>query len=67
MTERTCIIPQCESPVELQHVCCRRHWGRINVALQKTLMFLHNQGRPPRPGYHDAIANAVLQFRQRRR
>lgn len=62
---RRCAIPACAVP-SAQRMMCFDHWSRVPLPLQKTLLFLFNQGRL-RDGFEDALANAVAQVEHRQR
>ena len=57
-----CAVPGCAETTMGEQVMCRGHWRLVPPGLRDALWMLRNgPGDRPRPGYEEAVANAVLQ------
>lgn len=56
-----CVVPGCPvGDLEPHRAMCHRHWRRVPVPLQRTIVKLYAGGRC-RAGYAEALGNAILQ------
>ena len=56
-----CVVPGCATgDLEPHRAMCYRHWRRVPVPLQRTIIRLYANGLC-RAGYAEALGNAILQ------